>query len=153
MRMRSTTLASSPQLSRLSLRQSPRSWNWGPHGCTWPTSSNQLERRATAKEETPVNSSASPEHSGQSYPAASIISGNLASKTFSIFSASSAALGLGAISAPGLLIALVLPGAEAGAMDETLLRLAGGTMAISCAAEFCLKASAPVSESSYIFDI
>jgi hypothetical protein len=145
MRMRSSTSALSRHLSGSFFRQSPiRSWSHRrPHGRIWPTSSSQLKLRATSQEGGPVNPSIRPAPSGQTNPrpTVSIISSELASKGFSIFSMSSAALGLGAIVAPGVLIALVLPGAEAGAMDETLLRLAGATMAISYVAEFCLKAS------------
>ena len=58
---------------------------------------------------------------------------------FSLFSASSAGLGVLALAAPDLLLSLVLPGATVSALDVSLLRIAGGTMAISCLVEYCLK--------------
>ena len=58
---------------------------------------------------------------------------------FSLFSASSCVLGIVAIAAPGILLSVVLPGMPASPYDEMLLQLAGGTMAISCLAESCLK--------------
>ena len=61
------------------------------------------------------------------------------SAAFSLFSASSAGLGVLALAAPSLLLDIVLPGAPVSALDVTLLRAAGGTMAISCLGEHCLK--------------
>ena len=67
---------------------------------------------------------------------------------FSLFSASSCVLGIAAIAAPGILLNVVLPGIPASPNDEMLLQLAGGTMAISCLAESCLKVHDHVHESA-----
>eukprot|EP00955_Chlamydomonas_euryale_P110160 365983-Chlamydomonas_euryale.AAC.23 len=74
--------------------------------------------------------------------AASLLeSQQLRSAAFGAFTAASAALGIAALVAPGLLLSVALPGVQASSLHEPFVRIAGATMAASAAVEYGIKVS------------
>ncbi|KAG1664590.1 hypothetical protein FOA52_012533 [Chlamydomonas sp. UWO 241] len=90
----------------------------------------------------PSTSTSKPSGTAVAVNAPLLSSNTQRSAVFGSLSAVSAALGLVALAAPGLLLAVALPGAPASGLDEPFVQIAGATMAISAAVEYCLKDAA-----------